>query len=316
MLQSPRSLLLGILLPIMLAGCGSSSVGSSEGAASAPASGVAAAPTGTTAPVTIDLGGSSPIAGSDDLIVATPSQSAVSVVVGASQTINITFASSDAKPMTGFAISAASGALPAGWSGPATFTCATVNTGSGCVLNLSYTPTAVAHGTLTINYVVVDNAGIPRTNGTASIAYAATSSNNIVAAASPTGQVNAVAGSGTQLVSVNFTSDDGNAATQFVLTTDLTALPAGWTSAASALTCAVVATGSGSHVRTDERRQRHADAGLLLYRRLGRCEDRSDRHPLFHDVGQHRHRHRGAGRSGDRDSKDRRPVSPGDIHHR
>jgi hypothetical protein len=63
--------------------------------------------------------------------------------------------------------------------------------------------------------------------------------------ASPTGQINAVAGAGNQSVSVNFTTDDGYAATDLTLTTDLSTLPAGWTSASPGLTCAIVSSGSG-----------------------------------------------------------------------
>jgi len=66
-----------------------------------------------------------------------------------------------------------------------------------------------------------------------------------VAAVSPTGQVNALVGSGSQAVSVNFTTDDGDAATNFMLTSDLGALPSGWASSVSGLSCAIVSTGSG-----------------------------------------------------------------------
>jgi hypothetical protein len=120
-----------------------------------------------------------------------------------------------------------------------------VSTGSGCILNLNYAPAAVGSGTLTVNYVVVDNSGIARTDGSLTIAYAATAHNNVVAAVSPTGQIDAVAGSGSSSVSVNFTTDDGDAATDLAVTTDLSALPPGWTSASPSLTCAIVSTGSG-----------------------------------------------------------------------
>jgi len=245
MLRSPYSLLWGFLLPVLLSGCGASSSSSTEGAATAP---TVSPTTGTTTPVSVNLGGSTALSGTDDLVVATPSQSTLAVVVGASRTVGITFTSSDARAMTGFAISAASNALPAGWSAPAAFHCTMVSTGSGCVFNLTYTPVAVASGTVTIDYVVVDNAGIPRTDGEASIAYSATSSNNVVATASPTGQINAVAGAGTQHVSLNFITDDGNAATGFAVTTDLTALPTGWTAMAPSLSCAIVSTGNGCQI--------------------------------------------------------------------
>jgi hypothetical protein len=145
--------------------------------------------------------------------------------------------------MTGFDGSEALATLPAGWSGPARFACATVSTGNGCVLNLSYAPTAAGSGTLIINYVVVDNAGLARTDGSLSVDYVASLHDNVVATASPTGEISAAVGAGAQAVNVNFTTDDGNAAT--MLTTDLTALPPGWSSAQSSFSCAIVSTGSG-----------------------------------------------------------------------
>jgi hypothetical protein len=177
-------------------------------------------------------------------VVATPSVSGImSAATGGTRTLSIIYTSSDGSAISGFGI-ANSLALPAGWSGPSNFTCALVSTGSGCVLNLTFNPTVAGSGTLTLDYVFVDNATMPSTGGTVSIPYAATAHNNVVAAASPTGQINSVAGD-SQSVSVSFTTDDGNAATGLALTTDLTALPAGWSSTASGLSCAIVSTGSG-----------------------------------------------------------------------
>ena len=191
------------------------------------------------------VGGEGSIAGAQDSVVATPSVPAVSVVTGASQTISITFTSSDGLAISGFGISG-SVALPAGWSGPGSFTCALVSSGSGCVLNLTYAPTAVGSGTLTLNYIFVDNANIPRApGGSVNIPYAATPNNNVIASTSPAGQVNAIVGAGSQSVSVNFTTDDENAATGLSLTTDLAALPVGWSSTATNLSCAIVSTGNG-----------------------------------------------------------------------
>jgi hypothetical protein len=175
-------------------------------------------------------------------VVATSSvRGIVTAAAGATRTLSIAFTSTDGSAISGFGI-ANSLALPAGWSGPSNFACALVSTGSGCVLNLKFNPAVVGSGTLTLDYVFVDNATMPTTGGTMTIPYAATAHNNVVAAASPTGQVNAVAGD-SQSVSVNFTTDDGNAAT--ALTADLTALPAGWSSTASGLSCAIVSNGSG-----------------------------------------------------------------------
>jgi hypothetical protein len=74
-----------------------------------------------------------------------------------------------------------------------TFTCATVSTGSGCLLPLTFAPTVVAGGTLTLSYRYTDNAGTAKT-GALNLAYAATDTNNLVGTAAPSGQINAVIG--------------------------------------------------------------------------------------------------------------------------
>jgi hypothetical protein len=243
MQASRLSLLFGICSLLLLSGCGSSSSGSSRGTeanASSP-------PTNTGGgPPADPIGGVSAPAGSNDVVVATSSVAGpVSVEVGAAQTVSITFTSSDGNVITGFGVSGILSNLPAGWSGPGSFACATVSAGSGCVLNLTYAPAAADSGTLTLNYIFVNNATMPSTGGSINIAYAATPHNNVKAAAAPTGEIDAVVGGGGQSVSVNFTTDDGDAATMLTLTTNLAALPAGWTSAASSFSCAIVTTGNG-----------------------------------------------------------------------
>jgi hypothetical protein len=243
-----NSLLLGVCSLLLLSGCGASSYGTSSGGAGNPSGGAGnpsggGGNTGGSAP-SGPPGGGGPT-GSSDLVVATPSAGAVSVAVGAARTISITFTSSDGSAISGFGVSGSLATLPAGWSGPASFACASVSTGSGCVLNLTYAPSAAGSGTLTINYVFVDNATMPSTGGSVTIAYAATTYNNVVAVASPTGQINGIVGGGNQAVSVNFTTDDGNAATALTLTTSLSALPLGWSSSATSFSCAIVSTGSG-----------------------------------------------------------------------
>ena len=71
-----------------------------------------------------------------------------------------------------------------------------------------------------------------------------TAANNVVASLSPSGEVDAAIGGSKQSVTVTFTTDDGNAATALSVT-NLAALPAGWSSTAAGLSCAVVSTGSG-----------------------------------------------------------------------
>jgi hypothetical protein len=156
----------------------------------------------------------------------------------------VTFTSSDGLPIHGLEITSTT--LPANWSGTDGYGCTLVGNGSSCVLNLTYAPTAVENGSVTVNYLYINNAGQEKTpGGTVTIPYVATTANNVAAASSPVGQVTAATGAGGQPVSVNFTTDDGNAATNLSLTTDLGTLPAGWSSKAQNFSCDIVSTGNG-----------------------------------------------------------------------
>jgi hypothetical protein len=229
----------GTLALLLLSGCNFSSDGGGTG------SGTSGTVTGGSLPIGPGGSGSTGPTGSSDSVVATVSVAGtVSVAVGAAQTVSITFTSNDGKTISGFGISGSLATLPSGWSGPGSFACAAVDTGSGCVLNLTFSPTAVATGAVNIDYVFVDNSGMPSTGGTVTIAYAGTAHNNVIAAASPTGEVNAVVGGSSQAVSVNFVTDDGKVATDLTLTTDMTAV-SGWSTAAPSFSCAIVGTGSG-----------------------------------------------------------------------
>jgi hypothetical protein len=136
-------------------------------------------------------------------------------------------------------------ALPPGWSSAAkSFACASVSTGNGCQLHLTYAPTALTKGTLSLDYAYTDAASTPKT-GSLNVAYAATTNDNAVATPTPTGQINAVAPSGTQAVSVTFTTDDGRPATALQLTGGLSTLPAGWSSPATSFSCSGFSSGSG-----------------------------------------------------------------------
>jgi hypothetical protein len=252
--MQPRnhSLLLGTITLAVLSGCNFSSPwGSSSGGAEYGATAAGSGSGGATTPPKSGVGGESGTNGSDDTVFASSSTSLMSVTVGASQTLAVTFTSSDGLATTGFGISASLGTLPAGWSGPAQFTCALVQAGSDCVLNLTYAPSAAASGTLTLDYIYVDNAGLSKVpGGTISIPFQAVAANNVFATAFPSGQVNAAVGSGSQSVIVNFATDTSNAtldeaATSLSVTTDLTALPSGWSSAATSFSCAIVITGNG-----------------------------------------------------------------------
>jgi hypothetical protein len=241
MLLGHRWLLLGVLSLPILSACGSSSIGSESGTI-APTGTVVTMPTApVTPPKAAPVGDG--VTGTDNIVSATASVGSLSVAVGASQTISITFTSADGLSLTGFSVYGSLGTLPADWSAPSSLTCATVGPGSGCVLTLTFAPTAIESGTLTLDCVYVDNAGLPRTPGPClTLSYASTATNNVVASLSPSGEIDAAIGGSKQSVSATFTTDDGNAAT--ALSVALGSLPAGWSSTAAGLSCAVVSTGS------------------------------------------------------------------------
>ena len=189
-------------------------------------------------------GGSSSASGTTDTIVATWSVTGTAtVVVGGSKSFTLSFNSSDAKQITNLTVTSGLSSMPAGWSGPSSFSCSQVSTGSGCLLTLTYAPTASANGTLTISYSYVNDAG-SAANGTATIPYATTTDDSVDATVAPTGQINTTVGA-SQAVNVSFVTDDGKQATALTLTSSLSSLPAGWSSTASSFSCATISTGSG-----------------------------------------------------------------------
>jgi hypothetical protein len=244
MLLGHRWLLLGVLALPILSACGSTSIGSESGTIQPTGTGGTMPVAPVTPPKAAPVGGG--VTGTDNTVSATASVGSVSVAVGASQTISITFTSADGLPLTGFSVYGSLGNLPPDWSAPSSLTCANVGPGSGCVLTLTFAPTAIETGTLTLDCVYVDNAGLPRTPGSClTLTYSSTASNNVVASVSPSGEIDAAIGGGKQSVTVSFTTDDGNAATALSVTGLAASLPAGWSSTAVGLSCAVVSTGSG-----------------------------------------------------------------------
>jgi hypothetical protein len=246
--SAQRAVLITLLSLAYLSGCDSSDSGTSTGvytasSSSSPSTGSSTG-SGATGPAGFS-GASGGMGGSKDTVVAIPSvPGTISVTAGASQTVSVTFTSSDGLPIHGLEISGTT--LPAHWSGTDGYGCTLVGNGSSCVLNLTYSPTAVESGTVLVNYIYINNAGQQKTpGGTVTIPYAATTANNLVAASSPIGQVSAALGSGAQPVNVNFTTDDGNAATNLSITTALSSLPTGWHTTASAFTCNIISSGNG-----------------------------------------------------------------------
>jgi Lactonase, 7-bladed beta-propeller len=114
----------------------------------------------------------------------------------------------------------------------------------GCQLTLGYTPVAVGTGTLQLAYSYQSNSGVAKT-GSVTVPYASTGHDSVTGNVSPSGQINAVANSGSQAVQVTFGTDDGNVATSLTLTSPLNALPAGWSSTAQSFSCANVSAGNG-----------------------------------------------------------------------
>jgi hypothetical protein len=231
-----------------LSGCDSTDSGSSSGLYTASSGETTSGGTGTGGGSTGPGGFTGPAGGTTgtkDSVIATPSvPGTVTVTAGASQTVSVTFTSSDGRPIHGLGITSTT--LPADWSGTDGYSCTLVGNGSSCVLNLTYSPAAAENGTVTVNYIFINNAGQEETpGGIVTIPYAATTANNVVAASSPIGQVTAALGAGGQPVTINFTTDDDNAATNLALTTDLGSLPAGWSSTASTFSCAIVSAGNG-----------------------------------------------------------------------
>lgn len=247
-----RALLVSACSLVLLSACDAGISESSSGLPGATgADNGGAGPGSANAPGGLGNGGPAAPAGTGNTVTATPSiGGTVSVAVGASETITVTFNSSDGRPVRGLAISDTT--LPAGWSGIDEYSCTQVDAGNSCVVNLTYSPTAPATGSVKLNYIYIDDANDAQAPGqTLVIPYSATAHNNVVASASPAGEIRANPGDGAASLSINFTTDDGNAATALSMATDLTALPRGWSARKPAFACAIVSTGSGCQLSLD-----------------------------------------------------------------
>lgn len=192
-------------------------------------------------------GASSPSAAApaaDNTVVATSSPSSpVSGTLGSTQTISVSFNSSDGNSARNLQITTDLSSLPSGWSAaPVPFSCSRVDTGSGCLLNLTFAPTLLSSGTITLDYRYTSSAGVGK-SGTFALDYQATANNNVIATTQPSGQISVITGA-QQTVNVTFTTDDGNLATGLLLTSDLGTLPPGWSSRSNRFACATVSTGT------------------------------------------------------------------------
>jgi hypothetical protein len=180
---------------------------------------------------------------------ASPTGQINAVAAAGSQTVAITFTTDDGSAATG--LSADLTALPSGWSSASkSFSCASVSTGNGCQMQLTYAPAALGGGSLALRYSYIDSSGAANT-GLVEIAYAATSNDTVTGTTSPSGEIVAALGSPGQPVAVTFNTDDGRLATAFQITGNLGALPAGWSSAAGGLSCATLSTGTACRLMLD-----------------------------------------------------------------
>ncbi len=87
-----------------------------------------------------------------------------------------------------------------------------MSTGNTCQLALTYAPTALTSGTVTLDYGYTSPAGA-FTTGSLNIPYAATTNDNIVATAAPSGQIDAIVGEVNPNLTVTFTTDDARPVT-------------------------------------------------------------------------------------------------------
>jgi hypothetical protein len=173
-----------------------------------------------------------------------PSGEITAAQAGGTQSVAVNFNTVGGKTATGLGVLTDLSKLPPGWSsGSTAFTCATVGAGNGCQLQLQYAPATLTSGALNLRYQYMDAGGNPNF-GVLNIPYAATTNDNAVATAAPTGQITAMLGSPSQPVSVTFTSDDSRLATALQITGGLASLPPGWSSAAPAFGCATFSTGA------------------------------------------------------------------------
>ena len=167
-----------------------------------------------------------PTAAANSVTVAMPQPGEILAYVGQSKTITLAFRASEGIA-SGLTLS-----LPAiaGWhaaGGP--LNCATVDTTDACRLQVTYAPTGqAASSTLPLTFAYIDSTGASR-RGAHTLAYRALPANTIVTSQQPEGVLRGIVGK-TATVTLDFNTSDGEAAASLAVTTDLTALPAGWKS--------------------------------------------------------------------------------------
>ena len=206
----------------------------------------------------------------------------IDAAVGAKQPVSINFTTDDGNAAT--ALSVSLGTLPAGWSSTSSgLSCAVVSTGNGCQLPLVFGPTALVNGALTLNYAYTDSAGASR-SGSVNIPYAAAANGSVAASVAPSGEVTAAQAGGSQTEAVNFSTTGGKTATGFGVLTEMSKVPAGWSSKATAFTCGTVSAGNGCQLQLQYApatlTSGSAQSALPIYRRERQPEFRRREHSL------------------------------------
>ena len=109
----------------------------------------------------------------NNIVATTAPAGQINAVIGAGgQSVEVAFSTDDGSPATNFSLTSSLSSLPAGWSSPSSsFRCASVSTGNGCELSLTYAPTVMGSGVLTLAYSYTDNAGQSK-SGALNIPYA------------------------------------------------------------------------------------------------------------------------------------------------
>jgi hypothetical protein len=149
-----------------------------------------------------------------DSIVGTASVSGtVRVAVGDSEPVALTFTTDDGNVATHFTVTSGLSNLPTYWSGPASLSCPSVSTGTGCQVSLTFAPLSSVSGTITLGYSYTDSAGTAKT-GTVSVPYAVkhvyvTDSNGVYVCSIVTGG----SLSNCTLTALNRTGSNGNPVT-------------------------------------------------------------------------------------------------------
>ena len=224
---------ISLTLALLLAGCG----GSSGDA------GTAAQSTTPTTPVSVPLTPLEPAATPNTVVASSSEPAELQVYAGQSRNVILVFRTSDGGAATDLTLAAPAAGFPAGWSISGSALCAQVEASGQCQVVLTYAPGAAApSSSITLPYSYRNNKG-DATTGSVAVPFRALAVNAAVAKVDPAGAIRGLVGKASA-VTLSFTTNDGSAATALHLDDNLSALPAGWTSASTGLDCASFGAGS------------------------------------------------------------------------